>query len=51
MVDTFRIVKRAVCNMRFKCELAYCIPWNYVCNGRWDCPNGEDENQDRCMWQ
>ena len=33
----------AVCNMRFKCELAYCIPWNYVCNGRWDCPSGEDE--------
>ena len=37
--------KRAVCNMRFKCELAYCIPWNYVCNGRWDCSNGEDEIQ------
>ena len=35
--------KRTVCNMRFKCKMGYCIPWNYVCNGRWDCPNGEDE--------
>ena len=35
--------KGAVCSMRFKCKLDYCIPWDYVCNGRWDCPNGEDE--------
>ena len=23
--------------------LHYCIPWNYVCDGKWDCPGGYDE--------
>ncbi len=31
------------CNMMFKCNDNYCIPWEYVCNGRWDCPTGDDE--------
>ncbi len=31
------------CNMMFKCHRAYCIPWNYVCDGRIDCPQGYDE--------
>ncbi len=31
------------CSAKFKCSLSYCIPWNYVCNGKWDCPGGEDE--------
>ncbi len=32
------------CNMRYKCLKSYCIPWIYVCDGKWDCPNGEDEH-------
>ena len=31
------------CNMMFKCPKYYCIPWNYVCDGKWDCPEGYDE--------
>ena len=30
------------CNMMFKCPNYYCIPWSYVCNGVWDCPQGYD---------
>ena len=26
------------CNMKFKCQGFYCIPWSYVCDGKWDCP-------------
>ena len=36
------------CNMMFKCSNAYCIPWSYVCNGKWDCPEGYDEVQNMC---
>ena len=31
------------CNMMFKCPDYYCIPWTYVCDGKWDCPFAEDE--------
>ena len=31
------------CNMMFKCPAFYCIPWNYICDGKWDCPSGHDE--------
>lgn len=31
------------CNKHFKCERSYCIPWTYVCDNKWDCPQGEDE--------
>ena len=31
------------CNMMYKCVKSYCIPWSYVCDGKWDCPKGEDE--------
>ena len=31
------------CNMKFKCKDFYCIPWGYVCDGKWDCPGGYDE--------
>ena len=36
------------CNMMFKCMNAYCIPWSYVCNEKWDCPMGHDEAQNIC---
>ena len=26
-----------------KCPDSYCIPLVYQCDGKWDCPNGEDE--------
>ena len=32
------------CDSMFKCTAVYCIPWSYVCNGRWDCQRGEDES-------
>ncbi len=31
------------CNMKFKCPRSYCIPWNYACDGKWDCASGRDE--------
>ncbi len=31
------------CNMMHKCQGHYCVPWTYMCNGRWDCPYGGDE--------
>ena len=42
------------CNMRFKCPNYYCIPYEYICNGIWDCPRGADEivceDQHRCNY-
>ena len=37
------------CNLMFKCFKSYCISWSYVCNGRWDCPYGDDENPKQCI--
>ena len=31
------------CNIFFKCPEYYCIHWSYVCDGKWDCPYGDDE--------
>ncbi len=31
------------CNTNFKCTGSHCIPWSFVSDGKWDCPNGEDE--------
>ena len=31
------------CNMKFKCPSYYCIPWAYVCDGKFDCPSGLEE--------
>ena len=31
------------CNFRFKCPKSYCIPYRYICNGRWDCWNRYEE--------
>ncbi len=30
-------------NKYFKCPESYCLPWRYVCNGKWDCPGGLEE--------
>ena len=35
--------KHFECNTKFKCLGSYCISWNYVCDGKWDCPMGTDE--------
>ena len=32
------------CNMMFKCPGFYCVPWSYVCDGKWDCPGGSEES-------
>ena len=32
------------CIQHFKCPGYYCIPWGYVCDGKWDCPYGQDES-------
>ncbi len=37
------------CNMMLKCHDSYCIPWDYVCDGKWDCAFGKDELQDECV--
>ncbi len=31
------------CPSMYKCKESYCIPYSMVCNGRADCPDGEDE--------
>ena len=31
------------CLNHFKCPKSYCIPFDSICNGKWDCPQGEDE--------
>ena len=36
--------KHYQCDTMFKCYNSYCIPWSYVCDGKWDCPHGTDEN-------
>ena len=32
-----------LCPGYFKCSLSYCVPFDLVCNGKWDCPGGHDE--------
>ena len=31
--------------IHFKCPGYYCIPYSIVCNGKWECPWGTDEEQ------
>ncbi len=39
--------KEFECNMKYKCPAYYCIPFGYMCDGQWDCPHGDDE-EDTC---
>ncbi len=39
------------CNMMFKCPSSYCIPWDYICDGKWDCAQGKDEPSYECEMQ
>ena len=32
-----------ICPSTFKCPNSYCIPYGYLCNGKWDCWDGSDE--------
>ncbi len=37
------------CNAQYKCPNSYCIPFSYVCDGIWHCPEGADESvENRC---
>ncbi len=36
--------KAAECSMMFKCPNSYCIPQQYICDGKLDCPSGSDES-------
>ena len=33
------------CPGYFKCFMSYCIPYRLICNGKKDCPYGEDEDE------
>ena len=33
------------CDSLLKCTNAYCVPFSRVCNGKWDCPHGDDESK------
>ncbi len=33
------------CNMMLKCPRSHCVPWSYMCDGKWDCPGGYDEDR------
>ncbi len=35
--------KHFECNNNFKCHKSHCISWASVCDGKWDCSFGEDE--------
>ncbi len=43
------MTKLATCpNTHYKCHGFYCIPWRYVCDGMWQCPQGTEENEINC---
>ncbi len=42
--------KNFKCNANFKCPNYYCVPWQYKCDGKWDCPDGLDETKSCQLW-
>ncbi len=40
--------KQFECNINFKCPNFYCVLWSYVCDGKRDCPQGDDEKSYLC---
>ena len=36
------------CTLTFKCTISYCIQWSSICDGKWDCPDGDDERGQPC---
>ncbi len=34
----------ALCPHHFKCQKYYCVPYKYTCDGKQDCPIGDDEH-------
>ena len=34
----------ALCPHHFKCQNYYCVPYKYTCDGKQDCPIGDDEH-------
>ncbi len=41
--EQLKSCKEFECNAMFKCPKYYCIPWEYVCDNKWDCPQGTEE--------
>ena len=42
-MDNYNIDCRSI--WKFKCQNSYCIPYQYICDGKWDCWYGQDELQ------
>ncbi len=36
------------CRYNFKCPGYYCLPYCYLCDGKYDCPGGHDEHAASC---
>ncbi len=48
MGDHIQECKKFSCSRMAQCPAYYCIPSSYQCNGKWDCPSGEDESTELC---
>lgn len=38
--------RKIKCGTKYKCSVSHCVPWKYVCDGKWDCPEGDDETKE-----
>ncbi len=36
------------CHLRYKCKYNYCVHFVYLCDSKWDCPFGDDEDANVC---